>query len=385
MRLLPLALALPLIAAGPLTQSGEAAAQELVVPELRGRVLLGDAPLAGARVVLHHLGGLEPGAVDSVLTARDGGFRFVLPNVPNPQVTPEIWFTSVAHDGVTYFGEPVQLAAQLDSAQTIRVYESETAPPGGAVMPLTARYTLIEQEGGRWFLTDLLHPRNETGRTLVAPPGGATWTYPLPPGATDLQIGGEQMMPSMAVIADGQLRLTSPIQPGIAEIIVRYRIPDPFVTIPYPGTTDSVEMMIREPAPIAVEGLASGQPVEMEPGVRYRRFNGSQLADARIVLSESQPPPELPLEWTAVAIALVLTGAALFAALRPHPSVVLPGQAVAQTVLDQRLSPFEQRQLLLLELARLEAARPADGAPQDEWSNRRGALLERVRQLGRPA
>ena len=29
-----------------------------------------------------------------------------------------------------------------------------------ASLPVTARYSLIEQEGGQWFLTDLLHPRN---------------------------------------------------------------------------------------------------------------------------------------------------------------------------------------------------------------------------------
>ena len=353
------------------------------MPELRGRVLLDDAPLAGARVVLHRVGGVESGPADSVLTARDGGYRFRLPNVPDPVANPEIWFTSVLRQGVTYFGDPIQLAVQLDSVYTIRVFDSETAPAGGAALPITARYTLMEQEGEQWFLTDLLHPRNETGRTLVADTGGATWVYPLPEGATDLQVGGEQMAPTAAQIVDGNLRVTSPLQPGPQEVIVRYRIPDPFVTIRYPGATDSVELMIREPAPIAVEGLANGQPVEMEPGARYRRFNGSQLVDAVVSLTESKEPPQLPLQWMAVGIALTLAVAALLAVLRPHPSVVLPGQAVAATVLDARLSPFEQRQLLLLELARLDEARVRVGGREDEWANRRRALLERVRELGR--
>jgi hypothetical protein len=189
------------------------------------------------------------------------------------------------------------------------------------------------------------------------------------------------MAPSAAEIVDGNLRLTSPIQPGIQEVIVRYRVPDPFLTIRYPGATDSVELMIREPAPVAVEGLANGQPVEMEPGVRYRRFNGTRLVDAVVSLTESREPPQLPLQWMAVGIALALTVAALFAVLRPHPSVVLPGGSVAATVIDSRLSPFEQRQLLLLELARLDEARARGG--EDQWANRRRALLERVRELGR--
>jgi hypothetical protein len=374
--LLPLALALHLLA-------GSAAAQQLVVAELRGQVLLDETPLAGARVVLHHVGALESGPVDSLLTARDGGFRFPLPNVPDPATDPEIWFASVFHGGVNYFSEPIQLAIQLDSAVIIRVFDSETAPPGGAALSVTARYTLIEQEGGQWFLTDLLHPRNATGRTLIAGPDGATWTYPLPEGASDLQLGGEQMAPSMAEIVDGNLRVSSPIQPGIQEIIVRYRVPEPFMTLSYPGVTDSVELMIREPAPVAVEGLANGEPVEMEPGVRYRRFAGTGLLNAVVSLTEAVQPPELPMRWMTVGVALLLTLAGVVAVLRPHASVVLPGQRVAATVFDAGMSPFERRQLLLLEVARLDEARARGEAPDDEWSNRRRTLLERARELGR--
>jgi len=374
--LLPLALALHLLA-------GSAGAQELAVADLRGRVLLAETPLAGARVVLHHVGTFESGPVDSVLTARDGAFRFRLPNVPDPATDPEIWFASVLHQGVSYFSEPIQLAIQLDSVQTIRVFDSETAPPEGAALPIAARYTLIEQQGVQWFLTDLFHPRNETGRTLIAGAGGATWVYPLPEGASDLQLGGEQMAPSSAEIVDGNLRVTSPIQPGIQEVIVRYRIPEPFLTLRYPGATDSVELMIREPAPVAVAGLANGQPVEMEPGVRYRRFNGAGLVDAVVSLTESEEPLELPMRWMTVGIALLLATAGVVAVLRPHPAVVLPGQRVAATVFDARMSPFERRQLLLLELARLDEARARGETPDDEWSNRRRTLLERARELGR--
>ena len=90
------------------------------------------------------MAGLESGPVDSVVTARDGGFRFRLPRVPDPAANPEIWFASVRHQGVNYFGDPIQLAVHLDSVQTIRVFDSETAPQEGAALPITARYTLID-------------------------------------------------------------------------------------------------------------------------------------------------------------------------------------------------------------------------------------------------
>src|SRR5690606_932018 len=128
--------------------------------------------------------------------------------------------------------------------------------------------------------------------------------------------------PDAAEIADGTLRVTSAIPPGEREFVVRYRVPDPFLTLTYPGTTPEAELLVREPAPpLEVPGLQAGQPVEMDVGVRYQRYVGRELQDAVVALREAIVPPELPLRWIAVGIALVLTAAGLFAVLRPHPSV----------------------------------------------------------------
>ena len=367
--------------------AGSIGAQELAVAELRGRVLLGDVPLAGARVVLHRVTTAKSGPLDSLLTGSAGTFRFRLPNIPDPAVRQEVWFTSVRHAGVNYFGDPIHLAAQLDSVQTIRVFDTETAPPGGAALGVQARYTLMEQEDGQWFLTDLLHVRNDAEVTLVAAVGGFTWAYPLPAGASDLEVGGDQTSPDAAELADGDLRVTSPIPPGEREVVVRYRVPDPFVTLRYPGMTDEVEVLVRDPAPLTVIGLEGASPVEIEAGVRYQRYVGGQLVDAIVSVHEASAPPRLPLGWMAVGVAMALAVAGVAATLRPHPAVApvaaetLPDEEISAT--DARLSPFERRQLLLLEVSRLDDARDG-GDDAVQWAARRRALLERVRELASP-
>ncbi len=373
-------LLLALVASG--MAAGRVSAQQPAVAELHGQVLLENDPLPSAPVVLHRVSTQESGPIDSTRAGPDGGFRFRLRNVPDPSSIQEVWFASVEWAGVSYFSAPIHLAAQLDSVHTIQVFDTTVASPAGAPLRVQARYTLMEEGPGGWLITDLLRVRNEGERTLVAAPGGATWTYPLPTGAADLEVGGSQRSPDAVALEEGMLRVTSPVPPGERELVVRYRIPDPFVTLRYPGPTDSVKLMVREPAPVAVAGLNGGQPVEMEPGVRYRHYTGIGLRDAVVSLTELRPPPELPLAWIAVAIALVLAGAGVLGVLRPHPSVALATAVPPAAALDPRLTPFEQRQLLLLEVARLDEARPsAVGPEEDAWSERRSALLDRVGEL----
>ena len=370
-----------MLAAAPWA-AGSVDGQEFGVAELRGRVLLGEDPLASARVVLHRVSAGNSGPVDSLRSGADGQFRFDLPNVPDTSTLADVWFFSVDHAGVNYFGTPIHTAAQLDSLHVLQVYDTTQAPAAGARLPLVARYTMLEGEPEGWYVTDMMQLVNEGERTLVAGPGGATWAYPLPAGAADLEIGGEQMAPAAARIVDGALRVTSAIPPGQREFLVSYRVPDPFVILRYPGVTGEAGLLVREPAPrLAVEGLASEQPVEMAMGVRYQRYTGVQLVDAVVSVQELDDLPELPLGWVVVGIALVLTGAGVFAVLRPHPAIALMGSATAAADVDARLSPFERRQLLLLEVARLDEARPDGRAPEDQWRARRRALLQRVWEL----
>lgn len=355
------------------------AAQEPAVAELRGRVQVNGEPFAGATVVVHRVGIDESGPLDTVRSGFDGSFRFRFPRVPDPAGLQEFYFASVERDGVSYFGPLIQTVADLDSLYVVDTYDTTPAPPEGAALPVTARYTVLEQvENGGWTATDLLHVQHEGDRTLVAAASGATFVYPLPEGASDLEVGGTQVSPDAAALVDGNLRVTSAIPPGEREFIVRYRLPDPYVTLRYPGVTREAQLLIREPAPLLeVEGLPGVEPVD-EAGVTYRRFAGAEIRDATVEIREGEGEPLIPTRWLAVGLALLLASAALYAVLRPHASVAgQPGVAPAPA----RLSPFERRQRLLLEVARLDQAREEGRTDADEWAARRRALLEQLREL----
>jgi hypothetical protein len=372
----PLLLPILLIAPAPL------AAQQPAVAELNGRVLANGQPSSAALVVFHRVGPEGSGPIDSLRAGADGSFRYRLPRVPDP-ASQEVYFASVVRDGVNYFGPLISTAAELDSTYVITSFDTATAPPAGVPVRLAMRALLLEEVPSvGWTATDLLHIVQEGDRTLVAAPGGATFVYPLPEGATDLEIGGNQMSPDAATLAGGSLRITSALPPGEREVVVRYRLPDPFVTVRYPGTTAEAELLVKEPAPpLEVEGLAAVPPVEMEPGTSYRRYAGANLQDLSVVIREGEGDPLIPTRWLAVALALLLAGAALYAVLRPHPAVA--GAPAAAAPVPLGITPFERRQRLLLEVARLDEARDSGRITNaDEWAAHRRALLERLRELG---
>ena len=356
------------------------AAQQLVTAELRGRVVLGDTALPSTQVILHRVGTDTSGPLDSLNTGPDGSFRFRLASVPDPGVEQTVYFASVLYDGVSYFGSAIHLAVQLDTLYEIRVYDAEPAPVAGAELPLEARYTLLEEQQGFWTATDLLQVNNPEQHTLVATAEGVTWAYPLPEGASDLEIGGGQMTPDAAELIDGHLRVTSSIPPGMREFVVRYRLADPFITLSLPGFTGEMELLVREPAPpLEVAGLQPAAPVEMEPGVTYRRFVEDSLMEATVTLTQGQGQPVVPARWLAVGLSLILAVASLYSVLSPRAAVA----GHPETSVPAQVTPFERRQMLLLEVARLDEARAkGDIVVEDEWAARRRVLIERVQELG---
>jgi len=115
-----------------LGSAGPARAQVEATPVLSGLVQRAGEPLGGSQVVLHRVDAVDAGALDTLVAEADGSFRFGLPTVPDPGGRGEIYFASVNHQGVLYFGPPVATAAELDSLYRIEVFDTLTAPPGGA-------------------------------------------------------------------------------------------------------------------------------------------------------------------------------------------------------------------------------------------------------------
>jgi hypothetical protein len=347
----------------------EGAAQVVAESVLAGRVVVGEGPLSTGTVVLHQINDVTQGEVDSTRVAPDGSFLFHLPGVPNP-TRGEIYFASVRHQGVMYFGTAITEAVQLDSLYRIQVYDTLLAPAEGMPVALASRNVFFEPDGELWRITDVFQLRNDLDRTVVARPGGRVWSYPLPATATEVVTGEGEMSADVIVYENGGVVARAALPPGERLFVVRYTLATPEVEIPTPGTTEMFDVLVREPAPpLDIAGLRAAESIELESGGTYRRYAGEDVSapSLRVTFGEERAPP--PVEWVAVVLAVVLAAGGLAAFRRASPR-----PATARS---------EPRQSIVLELARLDEdfeGRPSPtAASRQEYQRRRAELMRRLK------
>ena len=331
---------------------------------LEGVVLDGDSSVVSATVLLHRVSPDEAGEVGSASVGAGGEFQFLLPSLPSVEAE-DVYFASVEYEGVLYFGSAITTAEQLDSLYEIRIYRAEEVPSEGVSLPIEVRNMFLEFTGEAWFATDLLVIANRGTRTLVAEEGGVVWSYPLPPGSTEPELGESDLPPDAVTFEAGRVRVSAPIPPGDRVLMIRYRLEALGSSIPAPGSTELFELLVREPAPqMEVEGLSPLDVVGLN-GSSYRRYGGSELVDVVLTLieTEAQSPP--PVQWLAV---LALGG--FLAYMRPRRR----GAAMVQ-------APDLDREALILEVARVDDAlsEATELGGRAELLGRRAALLALLR------
>jgi hypothetical protein len=114
--------------------------------------------------------------------------------------------------------------------------------------------------------------------------------------------------------------------------------------------------------------------VELEPGTTYRRFSGTGLSNqvVRFVAGSTTSAP--PVRWLTVILALLMTGAGLWAVQRggEGPATASVGDATT-------------RQALLVKIARLDEDFESRGSTSPEergaYAARRLELLRRLRNV----
>lgn len=339
-------------------------------PVLEGIVFEGDVAVDTATVLLHRVGPGGTGEVDAVPVGPGGEFRFLLPSVPDGDTEGDIYFTSVEWDGVLYFGAGITALEQLDSLYVIQVFLAQEVPQEGLPLALEVRNIFLEFTGEKWVATDAFIIDNPGERTLVAQEGGVVWSYPLPPGATEPELGEGDLPPNAVTFAGGRVLVSAPLPPGGRLLMIRYQLESLGSTIPAPGRTESFELMIREPAPpLRVEGLEPVDVVALGPGSTYRRYGGTELVDVNLILVETAPLGSLPLEWLGLMSTVLLAAGGFLAYARPRQRVAA-GQG-----------PGLSREALILEVARIDdaLAETVETEPRSEILERRIALLALLR------
>jgi hypothetical protein len=360
---------LAVLAAGAVPLGAHAQVEAHAV--LAGQVLLGDSAMRAGTVVLHRVSDIQQGEIDST-RVNNGAFSFTLPGVPNPAMG-DIYFASVQHQGVMYFGPAITQAIELDSAYVIQAYDTLLAPADGMDVVLEGRTLFIDAQDATWTVTDVFQLRNDLDRTIVARPGGRVWTYPLPPEATDVVTSENEMSAGAATYDSGSFVVRAAIPPGQRTFVVRYTIASLDVAIPTPGTTAMFDLLVREPAPaLDVPGLTPAEGIQTESGATYRRYAGENVATptVRISLGEEIAPP--PVHWVAVILASILAVGGILA-LRSRSASRAPARGRSGT-----------REDLLLEVARLDEEYQRQSSPTEsvthDYRARRAALIQRLRE-----
>lgn len=372
---------------------------------MNGRVFVGEETLTEGTVVLHSVSPDVAGEIDSVRVDEEGRFGFTLPSDLDDEERTQIYFASVRHQGVLYFGEAIALTQQLDSLYVIEVFDSEVAPFEGLPLPLAIRNVVMEQEAdGGWLATDLLKIRNDRDRTIVASDSGAVWSHPLPPDALQLEVGAQGDLPPDAVeFIDGRVVVRAPLPPGERLLLIRYRLREFPIEIPVAYPTEVMELLVKEPAmPVTAPPLQAVAAVAIEQS-SYRRYVGQNLAATgaiTVLVEEVEPPVAFPVGWTAVLFAFVLTGAGLYVYYRPaalnRPVATLPERAdqadpddevdptaVPVVVSASRHPQSSERGAIIVEIARLDqrVSTLAEGADEERGVllAERAGLMERLR------
>jgi hypothetical protein len=286
---------------------------------LRGQVLLEGTPVTGAPVTLHRVTQGAAGALDSVRTDAAGTFSFRLPAADTAGFT--VFFTAVTFRGIRYFGRPLH-PGDTGTDYNLEVFDTIGAGVAGAPPVLLSRRNvlMLPRPDGGWEVDELLRIENAGSLTVVSAYGAPTWQHPLPPGATDFEIGDSDVAAEDIQRVGDRVLVTSAVPPGARDLLLRYRLRDGVAALPVGEATEIMNLLLRDPAgDVAVSGLAPGGAVAAE-GETLRRFTGAKLSAGHRIIVNQASAAGAPLDprWTAVAVLLLLlTGGAAAAARRP--------------------------------------------------------------------
>ena len=272
------------IVLGAALVASDAAAQ---VRRVTGRVLRPVADsmrgLEGTWVVLHRVAPDHSGPLDSVRTARDGGFSI--------RYTPSgsadaIYFVSATHDGIAYFSAPLDTAHAVESAE-LAVFDTTSSPVPihvrGHHIVVTAR-----EADGRREIVEVFELANDSSVTRVAAGDVPVWTAALPDGATDIRIGQGDLSEDAIRTDSGRIRVYAPLAPGIKQLSYAYRVSAGAFPLsrPVEGRGGLLEVLLEEPNAVATApGLARVDPVTVESRT-FNRFLAQEVGPGGVVRIE---------------------------------------------------------------------------------------------------
>ncbi len=315
-------------------------------------------PVGGARVVLHRVGAVAQGPVDSMPSAPDGRFGF-----PLARDTASLYLLSARYHGIEYFSMPLDRSSPRGSDPvTLVVHDTSSTTP----ITLSARHLVIPRAGedGTREALDLVLLANESVETRVAPDSaGASWSGPLPAASEGLELGESDVSPDAVSRRNDSVIVSAPISPGEKRLAFQYHLPGgrQVVELPVGSTAVALNVLLEEPgASVSGAGLVEADSQTLE-GRSFRRWTGDVPANAvvRITLPGEGGGSTLIIAGLVTVLGLAL----LLAAWR-----MLPRRATSATA-----AASDDAERLLDEIASLDAryeGREAE-TPAEEWARYR--------------
>ncbi|HWB41634.1 MAG TPA: hypothetical protein VG500_10270 [Gemmatimonadales bacterium] len=274
--------------------------------------------MSGVRVVLHRVTPAVQGPVDSMVSGRDGRFRFSL----DPDTT-ALHLLSARHDGIEYFSTPLDSrGAGRDRPVRLVVHDTSSTAP----VTVSARHVVIPRPGedGSREVLDLVLLANAGSRTRVAPDSlSPSWTGPLPPASEGLERGESDVSPDAVMRRGDTAVVSAPIAPGEKQLAFQYHLPAGRREIEIPVGAEAVglSVLLEEPgASVIGPGLALADSQAIE-GRSFRRWTGEVPANATVrVTLPGRTPNATPVLAVMVALlALALLGAGWHSLARKRP------------------------------------------------------------------
>jgi hypothetical protein len=339
-------------------------------PRLRGL-----APVGNVWVTIHRVASDTAGPLDSARAGRDGRFHF---RYTRGGKADAVYFVSAMYDGIAYFSRPLTSAHVSGDDATIVVFDTTSIH---FPLAIKGRHMIVSSPAvdGSRQVVEAYEIANESDQTLVSPDDAhPSWTAPLPPGVSNIQVGESDVSAAAITAAKGRVLVTAPFAPGLKQLSFSYTVPQKAfpLRVPLEQGATVLELLLEEPkAQARGATLKPVAPATIERRVFQRYLGADAPAGAAIDI-------EVPVVQAAQNVHVYWEIAGALAALMAAGLVAWYARARRRSALapKSRAPVPDAAETLAREIASLDAEFERAGAADD---SARAAYEERRRALKR--
>jgi hypothetical protein len=338
----------------------------------------GPDPVVNQWVVVHRIasdstGKVSGGPLDSARSDARGHFRVRFPHL-DARAT---YIAITTYQGVSYISNPLTKPVTSGEDAGIMVFDT-TSPP--YPIKVAGRHFVITapDASDRRRVVEVYELLNDSVQTVMGTEANPVWRAPIPANAADVQINPVgDISPAMTKIDKSEIKVFSPISPGLRQIAFSYTLgPDEFPLImPVVDSASVFEMLVQEQAAAIDGGGFTEVQAVLQDGLQFRRFL-AQNVPARATIRIQAPKPVGRLGSKVIRTVVVVASAVMLAVLalvfwRKRRVAAAPGISAPRPV-----------DALVAELAMMDAdferRANATSAERAEYDARRNQLKARL-------